>query len=91
MSVSTRRRLIGGSNSRTLGRSALVLVLLFVPVLGLAQTEWTGLAGTEQWGDSANWKNPVSVPTNLTDVIIPSVPDGGLIFPDLVASSPDVM
>ncbi|MCK4515033.1 MAG: hypothetical protein KAU31_07230, partial [Spirochaetaceae bacterium] len=85
--MSTRQRLIGGNNSKTLGRSALVmLLLLFVPVLGLAQTTWTANSGTSQWGDAFNWN--AGVPTNLTDAIIPSVPVGGLIFPDLGAVAP---
>ncbi len=51
-----------------------------------AQTTWTAFAGTAQWGDAANW-NTFSVPGSGDDVIIPSAPSGGPIFPSLVAVS----
>ena len=79
-----------GSRPRFLGISILpvfVCIVFFAPPgMVFAQTTWTAFAGTAQWGDAANW-NTFSVPGSGDDVIIPSAPSGGPIFPSLVAVS----
>ena len=47
---------------------------------------WTALSSTTNWSTAANWSLN-SVPTTLNDIVIPTSPSGGAIFPSLTAAS----
>ncbi len=46
------------------------IALLFFTISSIAQT-WDGGAGTQNWGDAANW-NPDALPTAASNVTIGS-------------------
>ncbi len=43
---------------------------------------WTANASTSDWFTATNWK-PIGVPTNSDNIVIPTIPEGGIIFPNI--------
>ncbi len=57
-----------------------------VDVVNANTNFWTAGAATTNWSTAANWSLN-SVPTTLNDIVIPTSPAGGAIFPVLTAAA----